>query len=125
LADLFLDTLHYNAHTTASDSLWAGVPVLTCMGESFAGRVAASLLHAIKIPELITYSLNEYERMAVSLAQDATRLNLLREKLLSNQLTTPLFDPQLFAKDIEAMYLSMWDRHRQGLPPDHLYADNK
>lgn len=122
LANLFLDTLHYNAHTTASDSLWAGVPVLTCIGESFAGRVAASLLHAIKIPELITYSLDEYERMAVSLAQDATRLNLLRQKLLSNQFTTPLFDPQLFAKDIEALYLAMWDRHRKGLPPDHLCA---
>jgi predicted O-linked N-acetylglucosamine transferase (SPINDLY family) len=125
LADLFLDTLHYNAHTTASDSLWAGVPVLTCIGKSFAGRVAASLLHAIKIPELITYSLDEYERMAVSLAQDTSRLNLLREKLLSNQLTTPLFDPQLFAKDIEALYSSMWDRHRQGLPPGHLSAADK
>lgn len=125
LADLFLDTLYYNAHTTASDSLWAGVPVLSCMGESFAGRVAASLLHAIKIPELITYSLNEYERMAVSLAQDARRLNLLRQKLLANQLTTPLFDPQFFAKDIETLYSAMWDRHRRGLPPDHLCAADR
>lgn len=125
LADLFLDTLHYNAHTTASDSLWAGVPVLTCMGESFAGRVAASLLHAIRIPELTTYSLNEYERLAVSLAQDAPRLNLLRQKLLANQLTTPLFDSQLFAKNIETLYSAMWNRHRQGLPPDHLCAADK
>ena len=125
LADLFLDTLHYNAHTTASDSLWAGVPVLTCMGETFAGRVAASLLHAIKIPELVTCSLDEYERMAVSLAKDAPRLNLLSKKLLANQLTTPLFDPQLFAKDIETLYSAMWVRHRQGLPPYHLCAVDK
>ena len=81
LADLFLDTLPYNAHTTASDALWAGLPVLTCLGTTFAGRVAASLLQAIGLPELITHSLDEYEALALQLARDETRLFELKRKL--------------------------------------------
>lgn len=91
-ADLFLDTLPYNAHTTASDALWAGLPVLTRIGESMAGRVAASLLNAIQMPELNTTTAEEYENLAVALATDADRMRRIRDKLERNRLTTPLFD---------------------------------
>jgi predicted O-linked N-acetylglucosamine transferase (SPINDLY family) len=89
---LFIDTLPCNAHTTASDALWAGLPVLTCMGESFASRVAASLLNAIEMPELITSSFTEYEELAVALGKDSQRVQALKQKLENNKLTTPLFD---------------------------------
>ena len=91
-ADLFIDTLPYNAHTTASDALWAGLPVLTCLGETFAGRVAASLLHAIYLPELRTTTLEDYERLAVELATNPEKLAKIKRKLADNRLTTPLFD---------------------------------
>ena len=104
LADLFIDTLPCNAHTTASDALWAGLPVLTCMGESFASRVAASLLNAIEMPELITSSLREYEELAVALAKDPQRIQALKQKLERNKLTTPLFDSSLFTQNIEELF---------------------
>jgi predicted O-linked N-acetylglucosamine transferase (SPINDLY family) len=107
LADLFIDTLPYNAHTTASDALWAGLPVLTCMGESFASRVAASLLNAIEMPELITSSLQEYEELAIALGKDPQRIQALKQKLENNKLTTPLFDSSLFTKDIENLYIQI------------------
>ncbi len=103
-ADLFLDTLPYNAHTTASDALWAGLPLLTCRGETFAGRVAASLLTAVGLPELITSSLEEYEATALALATDAARLAGLREKLAGNRDTAPLFDTDRFARALEDAY---------------------
>ena len=121
LADLFIDSLPYGAHTTASDALWTGLPVLTCMGNSFAGRVAASLLHAIKMPELITKNFQEFESMAVELAMNSERLKLIKAKLNENRLTMPLFNTQLFTKNIEEAYRRMLDRQRSGLPPDHLY----
>ncbi len=120
LADLFLDTLPYNAHTTASDSLWAGVPVITQKGNTFPGRVAASLLQAIGLPELITHSREEYEALAIGLALDRRKLRDLKAKLDRNRLTTPLFDTALFARHIEAAYVAMLGRHRAGLPPDHI-----
>ena len=95
LADLFLDTLPYNAHTTASDALWAGLPVLTCIGETFAGRVAASLLNAIRLPELITTTPEAYEQMAIDLATHPEKLAAIKHKLAENRLTTPLFDTKL------------------------------
>jgi predicted O-linked N-acetylglucosamine transferase (SPINDLY family) len=107
LADLFIDTLPCNAHTTASDALWAGLPVLTCMGESFASRVAASLLNAIEMPELITSSLEEYEELAIALGNDHQRVLALKQKLENNRLTTPLFDSSLFTKDIENLYKNL------------------
>ncbi|MDR3475412.1 MAG: tetratricopeptide repeat protein [Devosia sp.] len=119
-ADLFLDTSPCNAHTTASDALWAGLPVLTLIGEGFAGRVAASLLAAIGLPELITESQAEYEALAVTLATDRGGLDALKQKLAGNRLTTPLFDTPLFARHIEDAYFQMHDRHRRGLPPDDL-----
>jgi protein O-GlcNAc transferase len=107
-ADLFLDTLPCNAHTTASDALWTGLPVLTCSGDTFAGRVAGSLLMAIGAPELITGSLEEYEQMALALARDPQRLTALRRKLEENRDSSPLFDLPKSTGNIEAAYARMW-----------------
>jgi len=120
LADLFLDTLPYNAHTTASDALWAGLPVLTQIGQSFAARVAASLLNAVGLSELITHSQEEYEALAVELALDRDKLLGIKEKLEKNRLTTPLFDSTLFTRHLEAAYEAMYRRYQTGLPPDHI-----
>ncbi|MEA2950490.1 MAG: hypothetical protein QOJ96_10 [Alphaproteobacteria bacterium] len=117
LADLFLDTLPYNAHTTASDALWAGLPVLTCTGKSFADRVAASILHAAGMPELVTHSLEEYEALALKLATDPALLQSIRHKLAQNRLSYPLFDSDRFRRHIEAAYTSMWDIHQRGESP--------
>jgi predicted O-linked N-acetylglucosamine transferase (SPINDLY family) len=114
LADLFLDTLPYNAHTTASDALWAGLPVLTCPGETFASRVAASLLHAIGLPELVTSSLADYEALALRLATDPASLAALKAKLAANRLTTPLFDAARFTRHLEAAYRRMWEMWQEG-----------
>jgi predicted O-linked N-acetylglucosamine transferase (SPINDLY family) len=116
-ADLFLDTLPYNAHTTASDALWVGLPVVTCAGTTFAGRVAGSLLTAIGLPELITESLEDYAALALRLATDAPRLEAVRRKLDANRLTAPLFDTGSLARAIEAAFTSMRDRHAAGQPP--------
>ena len=124
LADLFLDTLPYNAHTTASDALWAGLPVLTCLGETFAGRVAASLLNAIRLPELITTTLEDYERLAIELATNPEKLARIKRTLADNRLTTPLFDTKLFTRHIEAAYSAMYERHKVGLAPDHIVVQN-
>ena len=106
LADLFLDTAPYNAHATACDALWAGLPVLTCRGTAFAGRVAASLLTAVSLPELITETPQDYEALALALARDPARLKSLRARL-TNRATTPLFDTTAFARDLEALYLRL------------------
>jgi protein O-GlcNAc transferase len=117
LADLFLDTLPYNAHTTASDALWSGLPVLTCRGEAFAARVAASLLNAIGLPELVTDGLAEYEAMSLRLATDQSLLRGLRERLAQNRLTSPLFDTDRFCRHIEAAYATMWELWQRGTGP--------
>jgi protein O-GlcNAc transferase len=116
-ADLFLDTLPYNAHTTASDALWAGLPVLTCLGQTFAGRVAASLLKAVGLPELITTSLENYEALAVRLAREPALLASMKAKLARNRSTHPLFDTARFTRHIEAAYTTMWQRYQAGEPP--------
>ena len=123
LADLFLDTLPYNAHTTASDALWAGLPVLTLMGESFASRVAASLLHAIELPELITTNTEQYEAKAIELATNPAKLKAIKDKLERNRLTTALFDTPRFTKNLEAAYTKMYERYQADLPPDHIYIE--
>ena len=117
LADLFLDTLPCNAHTTTSDALWAGLPVLTQLGNAFAGRVAASLLRAVGLPELVTTTPAEYEARAIELANDADQLQALRQRLQANRASSPLFNATLFARHIEAAYLAMDERQLQGLPP--------
>jgi protein O-GlcNAc transferase len=119
-ADLFLDTLPYNAGTTASDALWVGLPVLTCMGESFAGRVAGSVLRAIELPELIAGSPGEYERMAVELASEPVRLQAIREKLVRNRSRTRLFDTARLTADLERAYEQIHARYLDDLPPEHV-----
>jgi len=116
-ADLFLDTLPCNAHTTASDALWAGVPVLTCLGTTFAGRVAASLLRAIGLPELVTKSLNEYEALALELTHDPAFLLATKTKLARHREVYPLFDTARFTRHIEAAYLTMWQGYQRGERP--------
>jgi protein O-GlcNAc transferase len=116
-ADLFLDTLPYNAHTTASDALWAGVPVVTCPGQSFQARVAGSLLHAMRLPELVANSRAEYEAIALRLARDRDANAATRAKVMRNRRTTPLFDTERFTRGLEAAYQIMWQRWCQGLPP--------
>lgn len=123
-AGLFLDTSPYNAGTTASDALWAGLPVLTLLGETFAGRMAASLLHAIHLPELITRTSEEYEKLAVTLATQPEKLEGIKQKLASNRLTTPLFDTEQFTKNIEAAYTQIYERYHAGLAPEHIYISN-
>jgi predicted O-linked N-acetylglucosamine transferase (SPINDLY family) len=119
-ADLFLDTLPYNAHTTTSDALWTGLPVLTLMGESFASRVAASLLNAIGLPELITSSQEEYEALAIELALNPKKLADTKLKLANNRLTAPLFDTPLFAKNLEAAYIEIYKKYQADLQPEHM-----
>jgi protein O-GlcNAc transferase len=116
-ADLFLDTLPYNAHTTASDALWAGLPLVTCLGETFAGRVAASLLKAVGLPELITSSIEDYEALALRLARDPVLLAAIKDKLLRNRDICPLFDTARFTRHLEAAYITMWQRYHRGEPP--------
>jgi len=120
LADLFLDTLPYNAHKTASDALWAGLPVLTCLGETYAGRVAASLLKAIGLPELVTTSLEGYEALALKIARDPSLLASIKAKLAGNREISPLFDTARFTRHIEAAYIAMWERYQKGEGPKHL-----
>lgn len=117
-ADLFLDNLPCNAHTTASDALWAGLPVLTCAGQTFAGRVAASLLTAIDMPEMIVEGLDAYKQTAIDLARDAARLSGLREKLAANRLTTALFDTELSTRHLESAYRHIWQRWQDGQTPE-------
>ena len=116
-ADLFLDTLPYNAHTTASEALWVGLPVLTCLGSSFAGRVAASLLHAVGLPELVATSLADYEATALRLATQREELAALKERLAANRAGAALFDAPRFARHIEGAYRRMWAIHAAGEKP--------
>ncbi len=116
-ADLFLDTLPYNAHTTGSDALWAGVPVLTCQGEAFVARVAASLLNAVGLPELITTTREQYEATAVELAMDRAGLTALRERLARNRMMAPLFDSRTFTGHLERAYEEMYARYQADLGP--------
>ncbi len=120
LADLFLDTFYYNAHTTASDALWAGLPVVTRIGDAFAGRVAASLLRALDLPELIAPTDAEYEALALRLSQNPVELAAIREKLGRHRTSRALFDAAGFAADIETAYSAMLERHKAGLPPGRI-----
>lgn len=120
LADLFLDTSPYNAHTSALDALKAGVPVITKIGNAFASRVAASLLKAIELPELVTHTSQEYENLAVDLALNPQKLGEIKERLSCNRLSAPLFNTALFTKNIETIFSRMHDRYLRGFSPDHL-----
>lgn len=120
LADLFLDTLPYNAHTTACDALWAGLPVLTLVGETFAGRVAASLLTAIDMPQLIVTTPQAYEDLAIDFYRNPDKLVAIKTKLASHRGTQPLFDTVSYTHHLESAYDAMYRRHLNGLPPDHI-----
>jgi predicted O-linked N-acetylglucosamine transferase (SPINDLY family) len=120
-ADLFLDTFPCNAHTTASDALWAGLPILTMMGQSFASRVTASLLTAISLQELITDTQEKYEALAIELAMNPQKLLDIKFKLANTRLSTPLFDTPLFTKHVESAYIQMYDVYKANLPSDNLF----
>ena len=122
VADLFLDTLPYNAGTTASDALRMGLPVLTCQGHSFASRVAASLLNAVNLPELITTSQEQYESLAIELAMHPEKLKSIKDKLTGNLPTALLYDTPLFTRHLESAYLTMVGRYHKGLVPEHIYV---
>ena len=124
LADLFLDTLPYNAHTTTSDALWTGLPVITQIGEAFAGRVAASLLTAIGLPELVTRTQDEYEKLAIELATHPAKLAHIKNRLAENRLSSPLFNTNVFTCNIESAYQLMIERLNAGMPPDHIQTTN-
>jgi predicted O-linked N-acetylglucosamine transferase (SPINDLY family) len=119
-ADLFLDTLPCNAHTTASDALWAGLPVLTCLGNTLTARVAGSLLTAMNVPELITATAEGYESLAFDLARNPARLAQIRRKLAENRQTAPLFNARLFTRHIEEAFTRMHERNQAGLAPAHV-----
>jgi len=125
ICDLFLDTFPYNAGTTASDALWAGLPVLTKMGETFASRMAASVLTAIDLPELITHSQEQYESLAIELATNPAKLKEIKIKLVANRLSMPLFDTPRFTRNLEKAYTKMYERYRANLTPDHIYIQEE
>ena len=125
VADLCIDNWPFNAHTTASDALWAGVPLLTRSGRSFTSRVAASLLHAIGLPELITQTDHDYEELAVALAQQPARLQTLKDRLAANRLSHPLFDCPRFTRHLETAYQQVMERHWRGQEPAHLKLESE
>lgn len=120
VADLFLDTFPFNAHTTASDALWGGLPVLTMIGETFPGRVGASLLEAAGVPELITHTAEAYEQRARELALNPAALALLKKRLADNRMKCPLFDTVRYTRNLERAYEQMMERYRAGSPPDNI-----
>jgi predicted O-linked N-acetylglucosamine transferase (SPINDLY family) len=121
-ADIYLDAWPCNAHTTAGEALWVGVPVVPLTGELFAQRVAASLLETIGLPQLICHDVDGYVNEVASLAGNAARCAELRERLQTQRTASALFDGERFARDIEALYDRMWERAVAGLPPEHLSA---
>ena len=118
LANIFLDALPYNAHTTASDALWAGLPVVTCKGSTFPGRVASSLLETMGMGELVTATVTEYEALASRLGNDKDAISALKTKLRECRALSPLFQTERFTRHLEAAYRKMWERHQNGLTPE-------
>jgi len=120
LADLFLDTRIYTGHTSTSDALWAGVPVITLKGDHFASRVSASILTAMGLPELITSSLGDYQNLAIQLARQPEQLHGIRQRLINNRNTAPLFDTPRFVANLEKVFKQMWEIYCNGDTPRHL-----
>ena len=119
--DLFLDTCPYNAHTTANDALFAGVPIITLIGETFASRVAASLLNALDLNELVCKNLDEYEKLAITLGNDKEKLTKIKNKLKTNKNKKDLFKTKIFTENIEKAYIKAHERYKNNLLPDHIY----
>ncbi len=124
-ADLFIDTFNFNAHTTASDALWSGLPVVTKQGKKFAARVAASLLTGVGLPELITNTEEEYEQLILELARDEEKLNLIKAKLAENRLKMPLFDTERYTRNFEKGLMAVYNRYFDGLPPEDIWLTEK
>ena len=122
-ADLFLDTRPYNAHTTSSDALRMGLPVLTCIGKSFPSRVAASILNSLSLTELITETEEDYESLAIELATNPIKLKSIKDKLIHNLSSAPLFDTPLFARNLESAFKTMYEKHQNGIKPEHIYVN--
>ena len=120
LADLFLDTFAFNAHTTASEALWAGIPVVTKIGQGFTARVAASLLHAIELPELITKTKEDYEALILKLATDSDQLHIIKKKLANKRQSAPLFNTELFTKHLECGYHKAYQNYFDGKEPKNI-----
>ena len=123
-ADLFLDTHPYNAGTTASDALRMGLPMLTYVGNSYQSRMGASIVSALNLPELVANHIEEYEKIAIDLAKNPDKLKVIKDKLLKNLSTAPLYDTKRFTKNIEAAYSEMYERYQKGLKPDHIYVED-
>ena len=119
-ADLFIDTFPYTAHTTCSDALWAGLPVVTRIGNSFASRVSASLLNAIGLPELISHSEKEFENLALELANDKDKLEKIKIKLEKNKISKSLFNTEIYTKNIESSYRTIYDRYSNNLSAEDI-----
>ena len=124
LADLFLDTFPYNAGTTASDALKMGLPLLTIKGDSFNSREAANIVNAVNLPEMVTSSQEEYELLAIELANNPKKFSIIKEKLVDNLSTAPLYNTDLFARNIESAFKTMFERYHQGLDNDHIYIED-
>jgi protein O-GlcNAc transferase len=124
-ANLFLDTAPFNAGATASDALWAGLPVLTRASETFASRMAASLLNAIGLPELVTETPEAYEAAAVDFAISPEKAAAIKERLRRNRVSEALFDTERFTRNIEAAYMEMYHRYQAGMPPDHIHVKHQ
>ena len=122
-ADLFIDTFNVNAHTTTSDALWAGLPVVTKQGEQFAARVAASLLNAVGLPELVTTTEADYEALILELATDPDKLKLMNEKLASNRLTEPLFDTKRYTRNFEKGLQQVYSLYFEGETPRDVWVE--
>ena len=120
LADLFIDTFPYSAHTTCSDSLWSGLPLVTLMGNSFASRVGGSLLKAIGLKDLITTTLTEYENLNLELANNPKKLKHIRKKLENNKFKMPLFDTKTYTKNLESAYTKIYERYHEDKSPKNI-----
>lgn len=121
VADLFLDTSPYNAGTTASDALWAGLPILTYLGRTFSARMCGSLLNAIGMPELAVSSWHDYEKLAIEIGRDPDKISSLKHRLAENRLTMPLFNTKLFTQNLESAFEKVYERHQLGLMPENIY----
>jgi len=123
LADLFLDTFPYGAHTTANEALFSGLPIITIIGESFQSRVCSSLLTTIGLKELITNSYDEYENLAINIAKNPQKLKLIKDNLKINIKNSPLFKSKFYAENLEKAYISIYERHNNNLEPEDIYIN--
>ena len=120
MADLFIDTFPCNAHTTCSDALWSGLPVITLMGQSFASRVSGSLLNAVDLNELITTTEKDYEDLIINVAKDSKKLKIIKNKLKNNRITQPLFNTKLYTNKIESAYKKIYEKYHSDLPLENI-----